>query len=489
MQTSPVYNTILGDVLAYIISGKPSAPDLYDPSTGYESMLMQMLRNDRGGNLGPPITSLNPLDHFTSSELQSIYARFIVKNPFDWLFASPNHQYPTHPALLATIVGWNFYERSRNQSSTPLPAYHHMTTHMSYFEFAEEELMRSTLSDTEDGLSIVQGLVLLAAFRTIDAQPRCGFALFNTAHLLARHHSKGVQSEKRPGREDQTNGLAWLLALICAFTALSLDLTPTNVGSNLLRCTPPLPDCTHAGQEWAGCFLVEASQLLDVFGTLSKEEANSRHPHTLTRWLAQTAVSRGHQAGEKSNSTLAFAFSLLALNKLNPFTHLPVSNSTTQAPLTAELLWMATHEGLNASYQLSPSGALSLKLLRSAFPYLLLLIHATTLYIHPEEFESQNQLELAVESLNRFVESGLSLRPDEDRGSVEQLLLGMSLMREHQARSGSSASSASGHDLLSGIDGHQVIQFGGGGRGRGPTRSDGSSWSTQSVSPYNRSPC
>lgn len=91
------------------------------------------------------------------------------------------------------------------------------------------------LSETKGGLSIFQGLFLLAAFWMIDAHPESRFSVFNIPYILTQHYSKQVQSEKGSGREDKKKkGLSCLLALICGFAALAFNFTHTNLVRNLL---------------------------------------------------------------------------------------------------------------------------------------------------------------------------------------------------------------------------------------------------------------
>ncbi|KAG0152358.1 hypothetical protein CROQUDRAFT_129384 [Cronartium quercuum f. sp. fusiforme G11] len=475
MTNANFYNTILADFISFITSGNPSAPDIYESlETPYESMFAQMLRCDRGGNQAPDggyFPSLNPLEHHTAGELQDIYSHFLAGNPFRWLFT---HEKLDHhgdyqsadAALVATIVGWNLFERTRRAHAgikDSAPAF--LPSYMPYFEFAEEELMNRALWET-DAVSTVQALTLLGAFRTVDGQPRCGWALLSVAQLLARQATLFTQACKRVkdnskrarsedlAKDSQLNGLFWLLTLVRTWTTLSLQL-PYKSGIALLRLGPSLPDCVGEG-EWAGDFLSDAAQLLDVFSTLNRDNptAKSRyrnvsHLDSLGNWLADLArrrcqLIRPSREGPHSitrpeatsnpnaNSTLAVIISILALNKYHPFQQIPLQEVhlliLSPSPFTAEMLQIATTEAAGAMLaaasgtQISPNDALVLRVLRGAFPYLVAILNATVSSVASRiEVERAPLLETVIEFLSSFVSAGFSLHQSEDQISVNRL--------------------------------------------------------------------
>lgn len=475
MTKADLYNTMLADVISFITSGKPSAPNFYDHLTN-EGIFPQMLRCDRGGNMSPngtPLPSLNPLEHHTPRELQAVYSRFLAANPFGWLFNHdqifrPDALQSSDPALVATIVGWSLFEKPRRNGTTQVQDGLEDRSYMPYFEFAEEELMKRTLWETHDALPTVQALVLLGVFRTVDKQPRAGWSYLSVAHLLARQATLYSQAAKRGkgqskrGRLDdptsdnsQLNGLFWLLTLFRAWTALSLPLPYTSVVA-ILRLGPTLPECARTTHGWAGRFLVNSAQLIDILSTLNKEE--SRHKRTseneidyVSNWLADIARRRcqllrpnfssngGSDLLPKlkvtqnphSNPTLAVTISILALNRVHPFKQillgdhtLPTQPSTNHTP---EMLQIATTEAAGAVLSaasgepLNPTNAFLLKIIRGSFPYLVEILRMTISTLSPENEIERGRLETTIEFLSSFVAAGLSLRGSEDEESIDQL--------------------------------------------------------------------
>ncbi|EGG05109.1 uncharacterized protein MELLADRAFT_64283 [Melampsora larici-populina 98AG31] len=400
------------DIISFITCGNPSAPNFYDhPATSHEGVFFQMLQCDRGGNIPPdgnPFPSINPLEHHTPRELQRVYSRFLAANPFGWLFNHdqifrPGGLQTSDPALVATVVGWSLFEKPRRNPTSRAQDGLDDRCYMPYFEFAEEELMKRTLWETHDALPTVQALVLLGVFRTVDKQPRAGWSYLSVAHLLARQatlysqaakrgkgHSKRARVEDTSSNDSQLNGLFWLLTLFRTWTALSLPLPYTSVAA-ILRLGPTLPECGRTAHGWAGRFLVNSAQFIDILSTLNKEE--SRHKRTseneidyVSNWLADLARRRcqllrpnfsskdGTDLLEKmklthnphSNATLAVSLSILALNRVHPFKQiligdhtLPTQPSTNHTP---EMLQIATTEAAGAllsaaSAGLSPGGS------------------------------------------------------------------------------------------------------------------------------------
>ncbi|POW13386.1 hypothetical protein PSTT_03795, partial [Puccinia striiformis] len=164
---------------------------------------------------------------FSSDELNLIYSRWLSANPFAFLFndAAPGQQsihLAENDAFLATVVGWHFYLRSRSRTYDPpqMPNHHphdiSARCYMPFFEFAEAELMGRAMCVNRLTLSTVQGLVLLGAFRSVDSQPRCGWALLSVAHLLAKEYLSPTNGLKRP-RNLNMPQTTWKSLTCCLF--------------------------------------------------------------------------------------------------------------------------------------------------------------------------------------------------------------------------------------------------------------------------------
>ncbi|KAH9816286.1 hypothetical protein DFH28DRAFT_1161190 [Melampsora americana] len=455
MTTADFYNTMLADVISCITCGKPSAPNFYDQLTTSEGLFSQMLQCDRGGNISPHGTSfpsLNPLDHHTACELQSVYSRFLAANPFGWLF---NHDQIfrqdalqcSDPALVATVVGWSLFDKPRRNSTIQLQDGLEERSYMPYFEFAEEELMKRTLWETHDALPTVQALVLLGVFRTS--------TLYSQAAKRGKGYSKRGRMEDPSSNDSQLNGLFWLLTLFRTWTALSLPLPYTSFVA-ILRLGPTLPECNRTTHGWAGRFLVNSAQLLDILSTLNKEESRNKRTSEneidyVSNWLADLARRRsqllppqfspndGPELLEKLkltqnphwNTTLAVTISILALNRVHSFKQillgehaLPTQPSTNHTP---EMLQIATTEAARAVLSaasgeaLNSTNAFILRVLRGAFPYLVEILRVTISSLRSEDEIERGRLETTIEFLSSFVSAGLSLRGSEDEESIDQL--------------------------------------------------------------------
>ncbi|PLW23287.1 hypothetical protein PCASD_10943, partial [Puccinia coronata f. sp. avenae] len=201
-----LYYTMLADAVSWIAYGQASVSDRQDGSLNtHEPLFIQMLNCDRGENNHQESIivvgegGLNPLEQLSTQELNSIYSQWLRANPFAFLFddAVPNRQSiyrPENSALLATVVGWHLYLSSRSRNYDPPKMTNHRSqnistrSHMPFFEYAEAELMESPMCINRSTLSIVQALILLGAFRSVDSQARCGWALLSVAHLLAKQY-------------------------------------------------------------------------------------------------------------------------------------------------------------------------------------------------------------------------------------------------------------------------------------------------------------
>ncbi|KAH9472486.1 hypothetical protein MJO28_001670 [Puccinia striiformis f. sp. tritici] len=387
------YYTMLADVVSWIVSGQASVSDRQDDSLNTrEPLFTQMLNFDRGENkyersmttAGEGVN--NPLKQFSSDELNSIYSRWLSANPFAFLFndAAPGQQsihLAENDAFLATVVGWHFYLRSRSRNYDPsqIPNHHPLDIsarcYMPFFEFAEAELMGRAMCVNRLTLSTVQGLVLLGAFRSVDSQPRCGWALLSVAHLLAKEYLSPTNGLKRPRnasgeldvQENKILGMNWLMCLYKSWTLLSMKFSKFKVHA-MVDGSPSYLDAywsharvnstavdVQANTEWANRTLLNVSQILEVFSTLCQEDpSHSLLPDPMStlpsndrlyksqlyliRWLMDTAKMRcqimgsydsppytsnrdtsrtsGEIRNAHVNTILAVVFSIFALSRL-----------------------------------------------------------------------------------------------------------------------------------------------------------------------------
>ncbi|KAA1066093.1 hypothetical protein PGT21_021036 [Puccinia graminis f. sp. tritici] len=496
-----LYHTMLADVISWIVCAQASVSDRQDSSfSTQEPLFLQMLEYDRGENSHQDLPiigaegGLNPLIQLSYQELNSIYSQWLRANPFAFLFndAAPS-QHCIHltenSAFLATVVGWHFYlsSRSRNYGSPQTPDnYPHMSPrcHMPFFEYAEAQLMGRAMCVNRSTLSIVQGLILLGAFRSVDSQPRCGWALLSVAHLLSKEYLSPAKRLKRPRNlngeldveENKILGINWLMWKVYAM----IDGSPSYLEAFLNHAR--VNDSTTQ-TEWANRSLLNSSQILEVFCTLCQEDpSNSLVPDPmakpsssdllyenkvyLIRWLMDTAKMRCQVMGSydsppsnpgrwtssnrhdvrnaHANIVLAVVFSIFALSRLVPLEEMTLTTFT-RIPLpifrdVLKLLQIISVEGADSIVantasldQSSRLGeALLLRILRGLFPCFMILAQAfsNTLpeFVNASTADSNhitNQLIDVVESLGRFASAGLSLYPIDDFQIMEDIRIKM----------------------------------------------------------------
>ncbi|KNE92718.1 hypothetical protein PSTG_13849 [Puccinia striiformis f. sp. tritici PST-78] len=430
------YYTMLADVVSWIVSGQASVSDRQDDSLNTrEPLFIQMLNFDRGENkYQTSMTTAgeggnNPLKQFSSDELNLIYSRWLSANPFAFLFndAAPGQQsihLAENDAFLATVVGWHFYLRSRSRTYDPpqMPNHHphdiSARCYMPFFEFAEAELMGRAMCVNRLTLSTVQGLVLLGAFRSVDSQPRCGWALLSVAHLLAKEYLSPTNGLKRPRnvsgeldvQENKILGINWLMCLYKSWTLLSMKFAKLKVHA-MVDGSPSYLDAylsharvsstaihVQANTEWANRTLLNVSQILEVFSTLCQEDpSHSLLPDPMStlpsndrlyksqlyliRWLMDTAKMRcqimgsydsppstsnretsgigGEIRNAHVNTILAVVFSIFALSRLVSLEDL-TSATFTRIPHpifrdVLKLLQIISTEGADSVVNCAPS--------------------------------------------------------------------------------------------------------------------------------------
>lgn len=511
-----LYFTMVADVVSLITCSQASAPDPHEGcSTIREPLFIEMLNCDRGENSFQATWDVNqrgftPMEQLSREDLNLVCSKWLHANPFGFLFSETMDC--KDRALLAAVVGWHFYLSSRRGSSYKsdrglddgLERLVHRS-HMPFFEYAEMELMSRTTVIDGSTVSTVQGLILLATFRSADCQPRCGWALLSVAHILSKEYlssiggagcPRGSNAAEFDRQRHKMMGLYWLLSLYRTWSQLSMSFSKATVHLMLDGSLPYLKAyLTHAGailrsgesqrnNEWANRLLLDASQILEVFCTLSTEDPSSllmtdptgRLPCYdrltesniyLVRWLLETAKMRCKTVGwhqsprsypiretssnsreipnSHANIVLAVVFSIFALSRLIPFEDMmPGSFSRIPVPILGDVLkslQMISAEGISpvvASCAVLDSPdrlglgatceALLLRLLRGIFPYMLILLQsiANTLpdfsNVRASDYTSVvSQLLEVIETLESFAAARVSLYPLEDCQLVENL--------------------------------------------------------------------
>ncbi|MBW0498198.1 hypothetical protein O181_037913 [Austropuccinia psidii MF-1] len=521
-----LYNTMIADVVSLLTTSKPSVPDLTQKlNSSPELLFIQILNSDRGGNRWPDSSptilesALNPLDDFSPGELKLIYSQWLLSNPFSFIFSNPelNFQLENNTydrALLAAIAGWHFYVTSKkdqyNESSSMKTnlQLEGLRSYMKFFDYAENELMKRTIGVNDLTPSTVQALILLAAFRSIDFQPRCGWALLNVAYLLSREYLKKLEETKRTQdlnteldvegeiQDEKMLGLYWLLCIYRSWSLISMKFSEMAIHTSLigLPCyldaylsnTRLISSFSHSqvNNQWVNRMLLESSQILEVFCTVCRENSSNKSASKTSgtpfntefdaknlyviRWLIDTAEVRcktfalpesstGSAIGQSNyalreshnlhaNPVLAVAFGIFALNGVIPFRSLTptrirrlpmfmiremvkvlrmISNEVTGAILVPGASLENNSHVVDSK---GPSKKLLVKILRGAFPYLMIIFQAAvdSLPVFGNLQTSDyanfwNQLLELTEAFRSFISIGISLNPAEDLDAIERL--------------------------------------------------------------------
>ncbi|KAI8459958.1 hypothetical protein BY996DRAFT_3194530 [Phakopsora pachyrhizi] len=335
-----IYHTITAELVSFHAHGKPLPSNFLEKSSREsERVFIRMLNHDRGGNdWSETMDSLcgkssKPLQSLSSSELRKIYSQWEFENPFRSLFCRTESFFTSEilckdEALMAAVAGW-YYFTLGIKARLGTKENRNLRPHMPFFNFAEENLMRRTMCVNDMSQTTIQALALLACFRIVDSQPRCGWALLSVAHELAKEYLIASSLKERNGlkhgldRElDPCNhgiySLYLLLSLFRAWTQVSMSFPYSSI-KNILEDLPSMlkkinpdsnmiaKDC-HEGlkDKWTISLLSNTSRIVEVICTLLRDdpaffqipENDKITPNNeksgikshLTRWLVDAAL-------------------------------------------------------------------------------------------------------------------------------------------------------------------------------------------------------